>query len=246
MTEAQVITLDEVIQSLLVEEGKSSEHEYLRYFNLGLKGLKELNFDTVRQIKATELSLDSKNTVTLPSDYVKYVRIGAPDSDGKIQYLGYKRDINLVPGSVSTDSSSDDTTDPPVFHYNAYNDGLWGRYGQGGGNNSNGYYRVNFDAGTIEFSDLGVSTIILEYISDGSTGLTGEDIRVHVFAEEALRSYIYWKSIYRKRGINMNEKQLAKREYYNQKRLARARMLKFTKSEALQTTRKAFKQAPKI
>ena len=56
MTEAQVITLDEVIQSLLVEEGKSSEHEYLRYFNLGLKGLKELNFDTVRQIKATELS----------------------------------------------------------------------------------------------------------------------------------------------------------------------------------------------
>ena len=75
MTEAQVITLDEVIQSLLVEEGKSSEHEYLRYFNLGLKGLKELNFDTVRQIKAAELSLDSKNTITLPSDYVKYVRI---------------------------------------------------------------------------------------------------------------------------------------------------------------------------
>ena len=47
MEQAQLITLDEVIQSLLIEEGKSSDHEYLRYFNLGLKGLKELNFDIV-------------------------------------------------------------------------------------------------------------------------------------------------------------------------------------------------------
>ena len=86
----------------------------------------------------------------------------------------------------------------------------------------------------------------MEYISDGSTGLTGKDITVHVFAEEALRSYIYWKSIYRKRGINMNEKQVAKKEYYNQKRLARARMQSFNKDEALQTSRKAFKQSPKF
>ena len=44
----------------------------------------------------------------------------------------------------------------------------------------------------------------------------------------------------------MNEKMLAKKEYYNQKRLARARMQSFNKQEAMQTTRKAFKQAPKI
>ena len=44
----------------------------------------------------------------------------------------------------------------------------------------------------------------------------------------------------------MNEKMVAKKEYYNQKRLARARMQSFNKQEALQTTRKAFKQAPKL
>ena len=44
----------------------------------------------------------------------------------------------------------------------------------------------------------------------------------------------------------MNEKMIAKKEFYNQKRLARARMLSFTKQEALETTRRAFKQAPKI
>ena len=69
---------------------------------------------------------------------------------------------------------------------------------------------------------------------------------VHAYAEEALRSYIYWKSIHRKRNVNPNDKIVAKNEYYNNKRLARARMLNFNKAEALQTTRKAFKQAPKI
>ena len=35
MDKGQFITLDEIIQSLIVDEGKSSEHEYLRYFNIG-------------------------------------------------------------------------------------------------------------------------------------------------------------------------------------------------------------------
>ena len=54
---AQFTSVDEIIQDLLIEEGKSSEHEYLRYFGLALNGLKELNFDTVRQVKTIELIL---------------------------------------------------------------------------------------------------------------------------------------------------------------------------------------------
>ena len=51
-------------------------------------------------------------------------------------------------------------------------------------------------------------------VEDNASVLTIQKI----CAEEALKSYIYWKSIYRKRAINMNEKMLAKKEYYNQKR----------------------------
>ena len=57
---------------------------------------------------------------------------------------------------------------------------------------------------------------------------------------------MYYKYIQRKRGIPANEKQMAKRAYYNDKRLARARMMNFGKEEALRTSRKAFKQSPKI
>ena len=132
-----------------------------------------------------------------------------------------------------------------MFTDNTPGDGLFGRYGQGGGTNSNGYYRENLEEETIEFSDV-TGNVVIEYISDGSSDLEGDQIKIHSFAEEALKSYIYFKSIYRKRAINMNEKMVAKKEYYNQKRLARARMQSFNKQEALQTTRKAFKQAPKL
>ena len=241
---AQFTSVEEIIQDLLIEEGKSSEHEYLRYFNIALNGLKELNFDTVRQIKTIELTMDHKNTVSLPLDYVAYTAIAITDGNN-LNYLGKKEKISLVKNSGTTADSSSTTEDPPIFTDNAPGDGLWGRYGQGGGNNANGYYRENLDEGTIEFEGS-AGTIILEYISDGSSGLEGSDIKVHSFAQEALKSYIYWRSIYRKRAINMNEKMVAKKEYYNQKRLARARMQSFNKQEAMQTTRKAFKQAPKL
>ena len=77
-------------------------------------------------------------------------------------------------------------------------------------------------------------------------GVAGNGPRVHKFCEEALRCYMYYKYIQRKRGVPANEKQMAKRAYYNEKRLARARMMSFNKEAAMQISRKAFKQSPKI
>ena len=77
-------------------------------------------------------------------------------------------------------------------------------------------------------------------------GVAGDGPRVHKFCEEALRCYIYYKYIQRKRGVPANEKQMAKRAYYNEKRLARARMMNFNKETAMQISRKAYKQSPKI
>ena len=77
-------------------------------------------------------------------------------------------------------------------------------------------------------------------------GSAGDVPKIHKFCEEALRCYMYYKYIQRKRGIPANEKQMAKRAYYNEKRLARARMMNFNKETAMLTSRKAFKQSPKI
>ena len=77
---AQFVTLEEVVNELLIDEGKNTQAEFLRYYNIGLRGLKELNFDVVRMIKAVELSVsESTNTITLPSDYVKFINIAVLD-----------------------------------------------------------------------------------------------------------------------------------------------------------------------
>jgi len=101
-----------------------------------------------------------------------------------------------------------------------------------------------FDVNLFSSSNLqSVAILSQEVVQLGSAG----DVpKVHKFCEEALRSYMYYKYIQRKRGIPANEKQMAKRAYYNEKRLARARMMNFNKETAMLTSRKAFKQSPKI
>lgn len=408
------ITIDDIVNNVALTIGDDSYltgslNYQLRL--LALQGLKELSFDMLQEVKSVELAVSSTGTITLPDDYIKYVKIGILGSDDKVHYLGKQDNLNLVSGATSTDSN--DIDDDPAYFY-----GIGGRYGIGGGTNHNGYYRVNKEDNTISFSSDAIGkNIILEYISNGvtlsnvqpvkrkisftiaagsaitdgnffriykgdgsthdiiieftdddnssnlpslagnasyvyvgyssnysasdiasaivlainyqtsnitatsegsvltleydnyieptkftgntqggffagfypltegelninTTGnssynilygysssdssnnivsnftlintavaeTTGADAinKVHQFAEEALTSYVYWKYIQRKRGVPFGEKQLAKRDYFNEKRLANARMKSFTKDEAMQTSRKAFKQSPKI
>ena len=83
---------------------------------------------------------------------------------------------------------------------------------------------------------------MLEYVSDEARSTNPV---VHVYAEEALRSYIYYKLCERKSTVPANEKTRARAEYYNERRKAKARLSNFSKTEALNTIRKNFKLAPK-
>lgn len=234
------IKLDEIIGDVIVEEGKSSENDFLRYFKLALNGLKELHFDVGGNIRTVELIVNpSTLTVDLPDDYINYTKIAIHGSDGDLHSLGLRNQKSLIK-STTNSIISDDELNPTFYEYTQ-------EYGVGGGNNANGYYRVDSENRTIQFtSSLSGDKIILEYISSSSLNSKDNTVVVHEYCAEALRSYIHWKSIQRKRNIPPAEKAGYKSEYYNQKRLARARMLTFNKQEALQTTRKAFKQSPKI
>tara|TARA_R110000765_G_scaffold255256_1_gene356004 strand:+ start:940 stop:1653 length:714 start_codon:yes stop_codon:yes gene_type:complete len=235
------IELEEIINDLLAEEGKTSENDFLRYFKLGLNGMKELSFDVSGGVKTVELIVDSNSlTVNLPNDYVKYTKIGVYGKDGDIHPLGLRNDKSLISTVANSSQANDDELNPSYFEYSQ-------EYGIGGGNNVNGYYKVDLEGSTIQFtSSLSGKKIILEYISNSFMHPTEGKIVVHEFMVDAMKAYIFWKSIQRKRGVDPTEKLSSKTDYYNQKRLARARMLSFTKQEALQTIRKSFKQAPKM
>jgi hypothetical protein len=104
----------------------------------------------------------------------------------------------------------------------------------------------SYGVGTNYELDVHQNKVISREIDLIQQGSGARQPRVHKFCEEALRSYIYYKYIQRKRGIPANEKQAAKRAYFNEKRLARARMMNFNKETAMQVSRKAFKQSPKL
>ena len=111
------------------------------------------------------------------------------------------------------------------------------------GGHLHGEYRINLDRNRIELSTNNDFTeVVLEYIADEARNT---DPMVHVYAEEALRAYIYYKLCERKSTVPANEKSRARAEFYNERRKAKARMSNFTKEEAMKVIRKNYKQSPK-
>ena len=144
---------------------------------------------------------------------------------------------------TSTSSSETDDFNAFIFENYIFQGGTGRLYGIGGGAAA-GEYRINLDQNRIEIaSNSSFTQIVIEYIADEARAT---DPEVHVYAEEALRCYIYYKLCERKTSVPANEKGRARSEYYNERRKANARLSHFTKDEALKTIRKNFMQAPKF
>jgi len=210
--------------------------------NLALRGIREMGFDILKRIKAANLAVSATNTVTLPADYVDLVTIGIVGEDGLVYVFGENKNKNLLA------NNSGDLPDyllgySDFIYRNFVNSTTDGRlYGYGGGHYS-GEYRINIEEDRIELTlGTGVAEIYIEYIADEARATNPS---VHAYAEQAVRSYIYYKLIDRKSNVPAVEKARARQEYYNERRLANARLKSFSKEEALKTIRKNFKQSPK-
>jgi len=240
--------------------------------NIALRGIREFGFDVTSKIRSLRRTVQANNTIVLPDDYVDLIKIGVV-SDGIVYVLGENKNLNISM-SIDTPVADDDSEDGPldllgniidnrsrdvsdtagneggggddydyyVFQNYLYQGGLGRLYGMGGGH-LRGEYRIDLDQNRIELStNDGVSEAIIEYVSDEARNSFPV---IHVYAEEALRSYMYYKLIERKSTVPAGEKARARSEYYNERRKAKARLNNFTKTEALKTIRQNFKQSPK-
>lgn len=129
-----------------------------------------------------------------------------------------------------------------IFRNYIYNNSLGRLYGVGGGQGE-GFYRMNLDQNRIDLqNDTSAQEVVIEYIRDEARSTNPV---IHVYAEEALQAFIYWKLVSRKSTVPANEKARARNEFYNEKRKARHRMSNITKEELLAVSRRNFKLAPK-
>jgi len=71
----RVYNLDEIIRSALLTSGRPI-HYYMQYLHYGLKAVREIGFDSPFKIKSTKLTVDANREVTIPNDYVDYIRVG--------------------------------------------------------------------------------------------------------------------------------------------------------------------------
>jgi hypothetical protein len=241
--------------------------------NIALRGIRDIGFDIGKKVKSLKLTVNSNDTVTLPDDYVDMIKIGVVGEDGRVYVFFENKNLNYSHKKVTTGSTTSFSAGPLditanrivnieesktstdtdvstandfyefVFENYIYEGGVGRLYGMGGGHGI-GEYRINLDQNRIELSaNSSVSEVVMEYIGDEARS---SNPSVHVYAEEALRAYIYYKLVEKKSTVPANEKARARAEYYNERRLANARLSTFTKDEALKTIRKNFKLAPKF
>jgi len=168
------------------------------------------------------------------------------DTKNDPMYLDQNKVEDRVSDKTSTAGAdvlnSDDPFESHVFRNYIYENTLGGLYGIGGGHGM-GEYRINLDENRLEIdTSSDITELVIEYIADESRS---SNPLIHVYAEEALRAYIYYKLCERKSTVPANEKMRSRSEYYNERRKAKARLGNFTREEALRTIRKNFKQAPK-
>lgn len=265
-----LITIDEVVNDFILSVGQddfASDATDTLVRNLALRGLREFGFDMLKIVKSIKLPVNkSLRTVNLPDDYVDIIKIGYVGSDGLVYIFGHNKNINYSQIYVTDasgnpiDSDGDGVYDRVdnkgtieltqsvkgydqyIFRNFLYDNSYGAVYGLGGGH-YNGEYRVNHEQNRIELA-VGdtIDYVVIEYVADEARS---SNPSVHIYAEPALRSYIYYRLVERKNTVPLGEKARARQEYYNERRLANARLKSFNKDEAFKTIRKNFKQSPK-
>lgn len=273
----QYITLEEIVNNFMMSRDDDDYTANVQRFKVlyhARRCLRDLNYNVLREIRRISLELSPTLQVTLPPDYINYVRISWVDQAGQLHPLSIDDRMDVSREYLQDDKYEylyndegnvmiGDRTNRDYFypHYPkerfdenyCLSHGYRKQHFCNGGFRpntdasrlfANGRYNINKQEGIIQFgSEVHGREIVLEYISDGlftgAEGLSETDFRVHKFAENAMYSYIFYELIKNRRNVPANQKMLARKEYYNHRRLCKLKVNTLRKDEILQSFRKA-------
>lgn len=180
------------------------------------RGIQELSYDTLQSYKSQEIEVPPSLAMTLPHDYVNYVKLSWVNDDGH-EYILFPIRKSSNPVAILQDSDfsylfddngkllqanksetlkkyQDNTTDESNIKksdwYTVDLDNMGGRYGLDPAlAQDNGGFLIDQVQGKIHFTgNLTDKIVTLKYVSDGLN--IDDDSLVHKFAEEAIYKYI--------------------------------------------------------
>ncbi len=230
------------------------------------RAIQELSFDTLPSEKSLEIEIPPSLSFILPQDYVNYVKLSWTDQQGMERIIYPTRNTSNPNAAAQDDDyeyafsqagelllahesetlkrfrkdSSNNATEANANNltagqlFNLYRYGR--RYGlQPEQAQGNGVYYIDNNIGIIHFSSNLINKIItLKYISDG---LSGEDIRVHKFAEEAIYKYVAYSILGTRANTPEYQVQRFKKEFFVAKRTAKLRLSNLKLAELAQVMR---------
>lgn len=222
------------------------------------RGLQELNYDVAKEIKSLELDLPTNLYLPVPKDFINYVRISWVDEDGKYRPIIKNNQSNIAKTYLQdneynilfddagealegTPTSELGNANPKVSDMN--DSGVQYLYGNrfgldGKTANQNGTVILDKNSGVMRFSsDLSGKTIALEYISDGLSGLSEDEIKVNKLAEKFIYHFIKFEILTNKFDVQEYIVQRARNEYRAIRNNTKIRMSNVRYDEILQSAR---------
>lgn len=232
---ARYVPLETIVKFYMSEANLTGAH-YQRLYHLAHRGLVDIGLDITEEPKTLKLDVDANKTVVIPDDYIQWIKVGVLNERGEVATLR-RNDSLTTYGMEDNDRLSKNTGDgvrskTPFFHdsYQNFNSSgsLYNLYGIRNNMDYYGEFKVDDASNLILLdNDYSYDHIILEYLSNPTAD---SDLVIPIQAQEALIAFLRWMDIISmpaSRRVNMGEKQIRKREYYNQRRLAKARIRPF-------------------
>ena len=270
--EYQFVSLNDVINQFMVayvgEDKIISKVSRTDVAFHAQRGLAEMSFDVLKSTKNIEITLPGTLQMTLPQDYVNYIKISWVDSSGikHVIYPASKTSNPINPtqmadgsyrfnndGDMQISSRDSDTwnnyksTTPSEINNDDYEDDTyWPAHGERYGLDPqhaqvNGSFYIDENEGKIHFSsNISGKTVILDYISD-SLG-TDDEMKEHKLAKEAMYKWISCAILSIKANIPEYQVRRLKKEKFAAMRTAKLRLSNLKLEELTQILRGKSKQ----
>ncbi len=237
----QFITLDSIINDYLTES-EQGNYKYFKLFHLSFRGMEQLGLDFFYSVRTVKLAVLANKTVSLPSNYLNYVKVGVNNSLGELIPLKYNEKLttyaDLLPNRIG-----EKTQDNTIFELVLTSTPVWFNYWNGAdfitlyGLPSEspyiGSFKIDNTNGVILLDEnFGYNYVMLEYVSSPAEG---EDYYVPIQFREAMIAWLAWKDsngIPARSHFNLGDKRDKRHEFYNERRLANARWKPLRLAEA--------------
>jgi len=265
----QFITLKDIVNNFMISYvGEEKIIPKIKRNNVAFfaqRALQELSYDTFRSEKSQEIDIPPSLTMSLPQDYVQYVKLTWVDTSG-VEHVIYPAIKTSNPDAILQDDNYNYTFDNDGNLLKANESVTWSKYkdqntdtdivndfylednrsfqtlnGQRYGSdpqhmNSNGSFYIDPIKSKIHFSgNLTDKTVTLKYISD-SLGKDNEMI-VHKLAEEAMYKCIAYYILSTRANTPEYLVMRLKRDKFASVRQAKLRLSNIKIEELTQTLR---------